>query len=646
MAAVMQQILERSEISKLPKAVQNKLEKFFSDQQSEIDSLKSHSERFKVDSEQQYFEVEKRLAQSQDQFVLQTQEHHKLKEEFAKLSEDLKTLKEKNQEHEVVAENFSSQQSQLSKAKYELEEEKRELVRMLEKRSQEVEHLNEDLKRLSDKLVETNAAKTELQLKLDELQSSEVSIKYREKRMEQEKDLLQSQNTWLNTELKTKSEELLSLSREKGNEILELKCNLENKKEEVVRLEDQVTSLKASNENLQKQTEDLINKLKEGKEQQASMEEKFRNELNAHMKLSNLYKGAAEDSESKSEELARAVEELHKLLKEAGEANKATEERLLEMKESKDKIEAELNDKIHNLEKELDNANELLSDSKCRGIDVLNEEQLTTMSPTAAAVAKIVKPGMKLTELYNAYVEAQDQLQMEKMENKRVNKYLDEIVQEVEAKAPLLKRQRDEFERVQKSVASLSAKLEQAMKEIGRLQKESDEANQRAAVLDRDNQRFELQLGDLSQQVRVLLIELEEARGNHVIRDEEEVSSADITSTSEVISQRLVTFRSVEELQQQNQRLLVALRELGEAQEKEEMEATSSRRSELELSLDKVQSELEQLREQRSHQMQLTESIVRQRDMYRILLAQTTGVSFPTQGEPWPLCASPSGAAC
>ncbi|XP_064188203.1 translocated promoter region b, nuclear basket protein isoform X2 [Anguilla rostrata] len=632
MAAVMQQILERSEISKLPKAVQNKLEKFFSDQQSEIDSLKSHSERFKVDSEQQYFEVEKRLAQSQDQFVLQTQEHHKLKEEFAKLSEDLKTLKEKNQEHEVVAENFSSQQSQLSKAKYELEEEKRELVRMLEKRSQEVEHLNEDLKRLSDKLVETNAAKTELQLKLDELQSSEVSIKYREKRMEQEKDLLQSQNTWLNTELKTKSEELLSLSREKGNEILELKCNLENKKEEVVRLEDQVTSLKASNENLQKQTEDLINKLKEGKEQQASMEEKFRNELNAHMKLSNLYKGAAEDSESKSEELARAVEELHKLLKEAGEANKATEERLLEMKESKDKIEAELNDKIHNLEKELDNANELLSDSKCRGIDVLNEEQLTTMSPTAAAVAKIVKPGMKLTELYNAYVEAQDQLQMEKMENKRVNKYLDEIVQEVEAKAPLLKRQRDEFERVQKSVASLSAKLEQAMKEIGRLQKESDEANQRAAVLDRDNQRFELQLGDLSQQVRVLLIELEEARGNHVIRDEEEVSSADITSTSEVISQRLVTFRSVEELQQQNQRLLVALRELGEAQEKEEMEATSSRRSELELSLDKVQSELEQLREQRSHQMQLTESIVRQRDMYRILLAQTTGVSFPTQG--------------
>lgn len=69
-----------------------------------------------------------------------------------------------------------------------------------------------------------------------------------------------------------------------------------------------------------------------------------------------------------------------------------------------------------------------------------------------------------LLQLYNAYVETQDQLHMEKLENKRINKYLDEIVQEVEAKAPILKRQREEFERSQKAVASLSAKLEQAMK--------------------------------------------------------------------------------------------------------------------------------------------------------------------------------------
>lgn len=143
-------------------------------------------------------------------------------------------------------------------------------------------------------------------------------------------------------------------------------------------------------------------------------------------------------------------------------------------------------------------------------------------------------------QLYTAYVESQEQLQLERLENKRVNKYLDDIVQEVEAKAPILKRQRDEHERMQKSVASLSAKLEQAVKvcnfgqltesgipyrcfhritffvnttyfnillymcffkEVHRLQKEADDANKRSSVLERESQRCELQLGDMAQQV-------------------------------------------------------------------------------------------------------------------------------------------------
>uniref|UniRef100_A0A3B5B4R2 Nucleoprotein TPR n=1 Tax=Stegastes partitus TaxID=144197 RepID=A0A3B5B4R2_9TELE len=615
MAALLLQELEASEISKLPKTVQNKLERILSDQQYEIDSLKAQQEQYRVDSEQQFFEKVKQLAQCQEEFLSQTQEHLKLKEEFTKLGKSLLVI------------------TLLSKAKEELEAEKRELVRTLERRSLEVEHLNDDLRQHSDKLVEVNTSKMALQMKLDELEAAEVNIKYKEKRMEQEKELLNGQTSWLNEELKAKSEELLSLSRQKGNEILELKCTVENKDDELNKLQDQVASLKTSNEHLQKQNEDMISKLKEAKEQHTTMEEKFRNELNANIKLSNLYKGAAADSEAKSEELSRAVEELHKLLKDAGEANKALEEKCQEMNGTTDKAVAEFKDRIQSLERELDNANELLSSSKLR------EEQMTTMSPTAAAVSKI-KPGMKLTELYTAYVESQEQLQLERLENKRVNKYLDDIVQEVEAKAPILKRQRDEHERMQKSVASLSAKLEQAVKEVHRLQNEADEANKRSSVLERDSQRCELQLADMAQQVRVLLIELEEARGNHVVH-EDELSSADVSSTSEVISQHLVTFRSVEELQKQNQRLLVALRELSDAQEKEEFEATGNKRGELEQSLEKAQAELESLKEQRSQQIKLAESIVRQRDMYRLLLAQATGVNFPQQGNEFSLTSTP-----
>ncbi|XP_051869004.1 translocated promoter region b, nuclear basket protein isoform X3 [Pristis pectinata] len=641
-AAVLQQLLDRAEFAKIPKNVVSKLEKLIGDKDVDVDVLKSKYERLKVDSEQQYFEVEKRLTQTQEKLVAETQECQKLREELSTLSDQLKETKSKNKDLESSKEKLMNTESQLSRAKDELDNEKRELVRTLERRSQELEHLNADLKRVNDKLVEANSTKIDLQLKLDELQVSEVSVKYREKRLEQEKELLMNQNSWLNTEIKTKTDELLGLRREKSNEILELRCNLENKKDEVCSLEEQIRTLKAAKENLEEQVEDLMNKLKESKEQSATMEERFRNELNAHVKLSNLYKGAADDSETKATELTRAVEELHSLLKQANEAHKVTEDRLTETETSKTRAVAELNEKIIKLEKELESANHLLSATKLKGAATLSEEELAAMSPTAAAVAKIVKPGMKLTELYNGYVEAQDQLLLAKQENKRVNKYLDEIVKEVEMKAPLLKRQREEYERVQKAVANLSAKLEDAMKEIRRLQKCTDEANKQASLLSRENQRYKMQVSDLSQQNRVLLMELEDARGNHILR-EDEVSSADISSSSEVISQHLVTYRNVEELQQQNQQLLVTVRELAEKQEKEEQEKTSSRISELQLNLAEALNELERLREARSHQMQLVESIVRQRDMYRTLLAQMTGVTIPVQGnttEEMPLISS------
>ncbi|XP_073704186.1 nucleoprotein TPR [Garra rufa] len=622
MAALLQQALERTEINKLPKAIQNKLEKVLSEQQTEIDSVKSQYERYKADCEQQYFNLEKKLAESQEQFLSQSKEYHSIKEENGRLAEELKKLKD------LEEEQGTTQESKPQRAKYEIEAENRELSRMLEKRSQEVENLSEDLKRLNDKLVETNTIKMELQLKLDELQSSEVSIEYREKRMEQEKELLQNENTWLNAELKSKTDELYTVSRDKGKENLELKCSLESKKQEVTRLQDQVNTLKKNNDSMQKSTEDLMNKLKEAKEQRASMEEKYRNELNANLKLCNLYKGAAADSEAKNAELNRAVEELNKLLKEAMEANKGAEKRLSELQSVREKAETDLHEKVRHLEKELENSNTRLADFKRRGVPALTEEELTTLSPTAAAVAKIVKPGMKLMELYNAFVEAQDQLHLEKLESKRVNKVLDEIVLEVETKAPILKRQREEYENMQKSMTSLCAKLEQAMKEVHRLQKETDEANKRALGLERDKQRSERQLADTSEQVRVLLVEVEEARGNQVVR--EDVNSA-VSSSSEVQGSRQVAFRSVQELQQQNQTLLAQIRELEEQRERDQNQAKTARQIELEQSLEKVQKELEQIKEQLNHHKQLADSATRQRDMYCILL-QTAGVELPPQG--------------
>uniref|UniRef100_A0AAY5F391 Nucleoprotein TPR n=1 Tax=Electrophorus electricus TaxID=8005 RepID=A0AAY5F391_ELEEL len=579
MAELLQQALERIELNKIPKALQNKLEKFLSDQQAELDSYKIAA--------------------------------------LLNVSLGWSEVTLYNDTISFVMKMYLFQ-GKPQKAKYELEAENRELSRLLEKKSQEVENLGEDVKRLSDKLVETSAVKMELQLKLDELQSSEMSIQHREKRMEQEKELLQNQNTWLNSELKSKTEELLNVSRGKGKEILELKCSLENKKDEVTRLQDEMGALKTISENLQKNTEALLTKLEEEKDHRTAMEEKYRNELNANLRLSNLYKVSLCQCQFCIECTLVWHFRPH-----ACSCAKLCEKKLSDLEGSQSKMEDELQEKIRNLEKELENANTSLTNFKRRGVPALTEEELTNLSPTAAAVAKIVKPGMKLMELYNAFVEAQDQLHLEKLENKRVNKVLNEIVQEVETKAPVLKRQREEYENMKKSMGNLCAKLEQAMKEIDKLQKETEEANKRASVLDREWQRAKKQIADMSQQVRVLLVELEEARGNQVVRED---MGAAVSSSSEVLGPHQVAFRSLEELQQQNQNLLAQIRELEEQRERTESEAKTA-------SLEQVQKELDLLKEQMNQQKQLANSAKRQRDMYRILL-QTTGVELPPQSEP------------
>lgn len=73
--------------------------------------------------------------------------------------------------------------------------------------------------------------------------------------------------------------------------------------------------------------------------------------------------------------------------------------------------------------------------------------------------------------------------------------------------------------------------------------------------------------------VQVLLKECEEARGgvasssamSHDVTD-----SGDISSSSQIISQQLVDFRNIEELQEQNQRLLGVVRELSQQNEERE----------------------------------------------------------------------------
>ena len=78
------------------------------------------------------------------------------------------------------------------------------------------------------------------------------------------------------------------------------------------------------------------------------------------------------------------------------------------------------------------------------------------------------------------------------------------------------------------------------------LRVESEEAIRQSRISERENKRLKTLTGDLGRQVQVLLKECEEARGGVVSSSHDQshdISSHDISSSSQVISAHLVTFK-------------------------------------------------------------------------------------------------------
>lgn len=63
---------------------------------------------------------------------------------------------------------------------------------------------------------------------------------------------------------------------------------------------------------------------------------------------------------------------------------------------------------------------------------------------------------MSLTQIYAQYVTVADELANEKEENSKIKSYLNQIVQELHDKSPLLIRQREELEKALETISELT----------------------------------------------------------------------------------------------------------------------------------------------------------------------------------------------
>lgn len=484
----------------------------------------------------------------------------------------------------------------------------------LESRTAEIERLKGDVRELEKQLKAAINAKYDAIAKYDEIQSKEASLEYKERRMEQDKTILTSQLQSLTETYQSNLEELMAIRREKQFTRLDLEAKLNERVEELNIANSTIAHLQESNQSLQTRLEELFSKRKEEADESMKMIDCYKNELLAKSKLADIYKSDNEDNKRHLSDLTNAVAELKKMLsdsvEEYGDLETKYKEEALEYSEKlkeKDSI-------IDNLRTELKNANDLRMSAEEENL----EHMMERVAPSAAATSKILKSNMTLTEIYTEYVKATENLHIEQRENAKLKIQLKEILQEIEERAPQINRQQIQYERMVEENSQMREQLENKIAERILEREKLQEATSKYAYLERENKRLKSCQADLSRQVCFLVKEVEQLRGG-IVSDTPNQSIGPDMSAGEVITKKLVTFSNVDELQENNQKLLLLVRDL--STKLEEIEETQSNfdQSTYEAKITEYTKRLEQMELQQRHQTQLIQQYIQQRDRYKLL---------------------------
>ena len=166
-------------------------------------------------------------------------------------------------------------------------------------------------------------------------------------------------------------------------------------------------------------------------------------------------------------------------------------------------MEDELNTRVSSLERELADANDLLSVARQRGSLPFSEGEVLSLSPAAARASSLLKSGLTLTQIYSQFVEATESLQREKDENSRLNNYLEQIMQELDEKTPALQQLRRNYDSTLQDCEQVTQKLNAMFEECELLRMESEDAVREGKTHERENKRLKQLTADLGRQVQV-----------------------------------------------------------------------------------------------------------------------------------------------
>ncbi|KAI9880431.1 MAG: hypothetical protein M1830_003073 [Pleopsidium flavum] len=606
----------------------------------EFDEVKAEKLRLEVELENAVRSGESKARALKSSFDKGLKEVADLREKL-KSEEDARTaLESELQGLKSTSSTSISEVSDLRTRINSLESSNRDTLSLLEAKSTAHDQLAEELSAQHQRTLELRREVSGLEQSIQQASSASASAKYREQSLQQEVDLLKRNNDWYETELKTKSGEYLKYRKEKGSRTIELQRLNEDANSTIEALKRTEQTLRNRLEEVSEKADDAFAKIQQMQEEAGKTEEAFRVELDSANRLAVLQKASADttkqrmlDVQSSLEQTkSEAADEIGRIraeLETEHSDKEAAERRVLELEVQVERLEAD-----HTALR--DHAS--MPGTPHRGINgngVATPVRIGSPGAPSSTSASRMKGSLSFTQMYSEYNTVKAELDTEKRRNEKLSATIDEMIQDLEIRQPEIEELRSDHERLQSEIVEMSTLVEDVGKERDRLRKDSRKWEGQVEGRTKEGEVLRQQLRDLSAQVKVLLMEVhareqgleglsaaDQMELDRVARGELDDETLDgFTDTDRFISHHLATFKNVQELQEQNTKLLRLTRELGERMEGEEARAHQTQQARDREELESLREKVERYKDEMKSMVTQSQSFIRERDMFRRMLS-------------------------
>lgn len=510
-----------------------------------------------------------------------------------------------------------------------LETSNRETLSIIETKNKANESLSQELQAQHQKSLKLSQEIASLQQTIQSTQAAAASAKFKEQSVQQQLEMAQRSAEFYENELQTKQAEALKFRKERGARIAELQrlneeatANLEAKTRTEQQLRKQVTQAQAK-------TQETLLTLQKEREAFARKEQGYREDLDSTNRLLSM---KDEQLQSQKRRMLDVESRMEQVKKDGEDAVRRISEELAQATEGHDQATAE----VQSLQAEIARLKDEAQDAGSPG-----QPGSAPQTPRPMNGSVLGRPSspfgtpVSARKSYNSASQAiaenaslRNQLSTVRFENQKLREEMDDMMTQLEAKVPEMQELHSENERLQREIQNMSHLSDESFKERDLAKKAAKKAEVALSNSQVEANILRNQVRDLSAQMQMMIFNLEH-RGQELTLEEtlqlQRISRADGFATDDMsdvdtlVTERLVVFRDIKDLQEKNQELLRVIHQLSEDMKNEEDAAAKQQAIEDRNENARLRDQINEFQDRLKAFASRTEIIMKERDMFRRL---------------------------